>query len=58
MYQYTVIYDYKKDDGTWAYNQKYVTKFDTKSSHDKAARELEYYVGSFNEFRINKVTCD
>lgn len=58
MYQYTVYYDYQKDDGTWLYNQQYKTKFDSKGMHDRAARELEQYVGSFNNFRINKVTCD
>jgi hypothetical protein len=58
MYQYTVYYDFQEEDGTWKYNAKYVTNFDTKASHKKAERELEYYLGSFIPFRINKVTCD
>lgn len=58
MYQYTVIYDFKNDKGFWEYNKTYTTKFDSKRSHDRACRELESYIGSFNNFKINKVTCD
>lgn len=58
MYQYIVYYDYKKDDGIWEYNKIYKTNFDSKNSHDRAARELESYIGSFNNFKITKVLCD
>ena len=61
MYQYTVYYDFQKEDGTWSYNNKYVCKFDTKNSFKRAERELEYYINYtefFANFRINKITCD
>jgi hypothetical protein len=58
MYTYIVYYDIQKDDGTWLYNQEYTCKFHRKGMHDRASRELEEYIGSFNNFRINKITCD
>ena len=58
MYQYTVFYDYEKEDGTWSYNNMYHTTFHGKGMHDFASRELEYYLGSFIKFRINKILCD
>jgi len=58
MYTYIVYYDIQNDDKTWSYNKTYTCKFSYKGMHDRASRELESYIGSFNSFRINKIVCD